>query len=68
MYKLNANDNWFNGMKFDSLASAKSKADAAADKGIAVDVIALTDRDTFRVAYTPANCLGGQSKRTTFVK
>ena len=68
MYRLQSNDNWFNGMRFDSLADAKSKADIAANKGITVDVIALTDRETFRVAYTPKNCLGGQSQRVTFSK
>ena len=68
MYKLNANDDWFNGMRFASLVEAKDQADDVAAKGITVDVIALTDRDTFRVAYTPANCRGGQSKRTTFNK
>ena len=68
MYRLQVNDDWFNGMKFDSFAEAKEKADKAADRGLTVDVIALTDRDTFRVAYTPANCLGGQSVRATFQK
>lgn len=68
MYRLQVNDNWFNGMRFDSLAEAKSKADAVADRGLTVDVIALTDRDTFRVAYTPKNCQAGQSIRATYSK
>ena len=68
MYRLQVNDDWFNGMKFESFAAAKEKADQVADRGLTVDVIALTDRDTFRVAYTPANCRSGQSIRATFLK
>lgn len=68
MYRLQVNDNWFNGMRFDSFIEAKDKADQVADRGLTVDVIALTDHQTFRVAYTPANCRAGQSVRATFLK
>ncbi len=68
MYKLQSNSPWYDGMQFDSFAEAKAKADKAADKGQTCDVIALVDRDTFRVAYTPQHCQAGQALRVTFRK
>ena len=52
MYRLNSLNGWYHGMRFDSLAEAKTKADLAASSGVLCDVYRDVDRDHFRVVYS----------------
>lgn len=54
MYHLATNDNWFNGMKFTSLATAVAKQQAIIEKnpGITVDVMRHEDGKVTRVVCT----------------
>lgn len=42
MYQLQCTDNWFNGMKFESLAEAFEKQNKAVAMGKVCDVLSLT--------------------------
>ena len=68
MYKLSSTNKWYHGARFDSFAAAKAEADKAAARGVTADVIALTDRENFRVAYTPSSAPGGKAIPATYSK
>lgn len=70
MYKISSSNAYYNGEQFSSLAAAKERADAISAKSptITVDVLALSDRDTFRAVYTPASCVSGSVVRGTYNK
>ena len=55
MYHLAANDNWFNGMSFDSLAAAVAKQAIASSKGITCDVMRHEDTKTTKVVNCGLN-------------
>jgi hypothetical protein len=42
MYQLQCNDNWFNGMKFDSLAGAVEKQQKAVSHGKVCDILSIS--------------------------
>jgi len=68
MYKLSSTNKWYHNARFDSFAAAKAESDKAAAQGVTADVIALTDRDKFRIAYTPSSAPGGKAIRATYLK
>jgi len=52
MYRLSSTNDWYNGMQFDSLASAVEKCKSVDPATCVVDVIAYTDHKTFRAVYS----------------
>lgn len=52
MYKLSSNNDWFDGMKFDSLGEAVEKAKAHSTPAQMIDVLRRIDRDTYQVVWT----------------
>ena len=70
MYYLSSQNTFQNGRTFDSLAEAKKTADqlAASEPNPPFDVIALVDRDTFRVVYSPQTSWGPANVGTYYKK
>ena len=66
MYRISSTDTFHHGRTFDSLAAAKQFADRRSEKqpGTPFDVLALVDRECFRVAYSPT----GDAKLGTYKK
>ena len=66
MYRISSTDTFHHGRTFDSLAAAKQFADRRSEKqpGTPFDVVALVDREYFRVAYSPT----GDAKLGTYKK
>ncbi len=68
MYRISSTSKWDDGRTFNSLGEAKAYADRRALSGETCDVIALVDRDTYRVIYTPMTAPGGIAHYATYQK
>ncbi len=68
MYRVISTSKWDDGRTFDSLGEVKAYVDRAAKSGSTCDVVALVDRDTYRVIYTPSNAPGGRANYGSYRK
>ena len=70
MYYISSTNTFQNGRAFDSLAEAKQTADrlAASEPNSPFDVIALVDRERYRVVYSPRNSRTSPANVGTYLK
>jgi len=66
VYRSTSLNEWYNGVRFSSLASAKSFADNAAKKGHTVDILTDIDNVETRLVYTADGRGIGLGKRGNY--